>query len=87
MSQLQINLKLYEQGHDTCRVYYKSNAKLYAFVELERGSVTPHVCTPDGEPCYPVNFNKVKAVFELPTGDSKVEILVRAWIKAYEKTE
>lgn len=52
--------------------------------EAENPKVRSMRCSQDGEPSHEVNFNKIRAEFELPLGDSRTEILAREWSEAYE---
>lgn len=71
-----------KNDHNETIVYcLQDNGEKFGGVRLMR-------CSQDGEPSHEVKFRKdVKALFEKPQGDSRLEKLIVSWIENYEKEQ
>lgn len=90
-----IKLKLhpnYKRHVDHCQITYlarNNNGERIAYCLQDNGDKFGGIrlmrCSEDGEPSHECSFKTVRAEFEKPTGDSKLEKLCREWIENYER--
>lgn len=88
MSTVRMKLQCPQHHLGHCQVTYESlnerRQRLIYCLQLHFDGVRLMRCSQDGEPSHEVSFSKVRVKFEKPTGDSKTERMVRAWIEKHE---
>ena len=88
---MKFKLKIYEIDNGFCRISYKvknlHDQTIYYCIQDEGdqcGNCIIYRQTSDGEPDYPIKLDFTQVEFEIPTGDSDIEIAVRDFLKTKE---
>ncbi len=77
------NMKIHTIDNGFCRINYKWRAEsgewyYFCLQDEGNGQVIAYSSTSEEEPCSPIKTEKVD--FEIPTGNSTIEIIIREWL-------